>query len=159
MNNKHLFYGLGVLLLIVVGGVIGWLLRTPKLPETIVKETIVRDTVVVEQTLSDTLTQYITKVDTLVEYPNTNIVYADSIKGKKNDVEYSVFHKIVKGDSILSLWNIDVVAKSFQVFETTTYDSILTIHKTEYVRTPFFLDHWFYTSLAFLATTFLLIFY
>lgn len=154
-NNKYLFISLGVLACLLIGGIVGWQLRTPKPPQVEVVKTIERDTIEVPIKVQKTEYKYITKVDTIFQKDSSisKTVYSDSLQGEKNNVAYSIVHKIFVSDSVKSFWDLDIKAKSFQLFETTSYDSILTIHKTEYVATPFFLNHWFYTTLLFFTAT------
>lgn len=134
-------------ILIAVGGVIGWLVKPSGKPQSVnVKEVIVRDTIEVEKVIKVTEqtipnVEYITIRDTIKISALT-----DSTKGRKNDVEYKIDYSYEMDKP--SIWEIDLKALTQNIREFVTKDSIQTVVKTEYFSRPFFLDPYFYGMVA-----------
>lgn len=138
--QKVVLYVLGGIALIVLG----WLLHsafTPK-PTIEIKERVVRDTV--ETTKTITLRQTNT-----IYRDTTNLqTISDSIKGTKDEVDYSIKHTLRFAEAILSDWQVEVKPLTKTIVEYVTKDSIRTVVDTKYITKPFFLNEWFYVSIV-----------
>lgn len=70
--------------------------------------------------------------------------FADSIKGAKDSVEYSILHKIEKNrDSVKSRWNISVSAP----LKEYTREKLTVELKEVEVPEPFYADGWFWATI------------
>lgn len=144
--------------LYVLGGValivLGYLLHsafTPK-PTSEVREVVVRDTVETLKTIT------VTKRDTITRtIRETGISYVDSIEGSKDEVDYKIIHSITDIGEVLSDWQVEVKPLTKTIVEYVTKDSIRTVVEVKYFQTPFFMNTYFYTTIAMVIITVLAI--
>jgi uncharacterized membrane protein YvbJ len=84
--------------------------------------------------------------------------YADSIMADTNDIKYKIFHSISDSQKVVrSWWKIDIEPHLKTITKIVTRDSIETKINNVYLSTPFFLNRWFYATLAELGIIILLI--
>lgn len=141
--QKLIAYALGGIGLIVLG----WLLNSVPKPSIEVKERVIYDTVF--QTKKITFTEV--KSDTISRITDRKFVYADSIVGTKDDVDYQIKHTVQNDSQVLSLWKVNLEPKLKTITQYITKDSIRTIVDTKFIPQPFFLQTWFYISIVELA--------
>lgn len=145
---------LSYVITLIVGVILGWLLIshfTPK-PTTEVREVVVRDTIETVRTIS------VTKRDTITRtIRETGIAYVDSIKGTKDEVDYKIIHSITDIGEVLSDWQVEVKPLTKTIVEYVTKDSIRTVVDTRYIQAPFFVNTYFYTTIAMVIITVLAI--
>ena len=148
--QKVIVYVLGGVALIVLG----YLLHsafTPK-PTTEVREVVVRDTIETLKTIT------VTKRDTITRtIRETGIAYVDSIAGSKDEVDYKIIHSITDIGEVLSDWQVEVKPLTKTIVEYVTKDSIRTVVDTRYIQAPFFVNTYFYTTIAMVIITVLAI--
>ena len=145
---------LSYVITLIVGVILGWLLIsrfTPK-PTTEVREVVVRDTIETLKTIT------VTKRDTITRtIRETGIAYVDSIAGSKDEVDYKIIHSITDIGEVLSDWQVEVKPLTKTIVEYVTKDSIRTVVDTRYIQAPFFVNTYFYTTIAMVIITVLAI--
>ena len=145
---------LSYVITLIVGVILGWLLIshfTPK-PTTEVREVVVRDTIETLKTIT------VTKRDTITRtIRETGIAYVDSIAGSKDEVDYKIIHSITDVGEVLSDWQVEVKPLTKTIVEYVTKDSIRTFVDTRYIQAPFFVNTYFYTTIAMVIITVLAI--
>ena len=145
---------LSYVITLIVGVILGWLLIshfTPK-PTTEVREVVVRDTIETLKTIT------VTKRDTITRtIRETGIAYVDSIAGSKDEVDYKIIHSITDIGEVLSDWQVEVKPLTKTIVEYVTKDSIRTVVDVKYFQTPFFMNTYFYTTIAMVIITVLAI--
>ncbi len=140
--QKLIAYILGGVALIVMG----WLLHStfiPK-PKTEIKEVVRYDTLTTTKVIKLTETKYINRP----VIKDSTRIYADSILGTKNEVDYKIKHTVQDSGKVLSFWEVKLEPKLKTIIQYVTKDSIRTVTETQFVGKPFFLDNWFYTTIV-----------
>lgn len=148
--QKVIIYILGGVALIVLG----WLLHSAFIPKptSIVTETVKYDTTYVTKQVKVTETKVIERPI----YIDSSKIYADSISGIKDETTFFVKHIILddpNAEKPISWWKLDIEPKIRTIKEYITRDSIRTVYEAKYLPTPFFLNTWFYISVALTVLT------
>lgn len=146
MSNKLL---LGVIAAaFIAGGICGGALKSlfsVKSPAQIIEtriDTVVRKIPVKIREIKY-LTPVITPADTV--YIPARFTLSDSIRGTKDDVEYSISHKMEDAvDSVKSIWDISL----FPLVKEFAREKIITELREVEVPLPFYRDGWFWVSFA-----------
>ena len=152
---------LSYVITLIVGVILGWLLIshfTPK-PTTEVREVVVRDTTYVEKIIKDSKENTNpTKVETIVDGREVR-TYTDTLAGKEEGLEFKVSHTVVDdpASSVKTFWDYEFKQTEKIVKEYITKDSIRTVVDTRYIQAPFFINTYFYTTIAMVIITVLAI--
>lgn len=146
---------IGGLTCFLLGSILGWYVKPKERiePAGIIIKTV-RDTVIQIKEISDSK-----------ENTNpTTFIFADSIEteidkleGEEPGLNFSITHTRTKfpGKEVKTFWDYTFKQTEKIIKEYITKDSLRTVIVPEYISKPFFLDPWFYTSIAFLLTTIL----
>lgn len=140
-------YIIGGLVVIILAFFLGWFARPSDKPITIVTETVKYDTLKTEKFIDREITKTIIKTDTVYQ-DKAVTVYTDSLQGSENEVEYNIKHTIEDGDSVRSIWDLQIKNLVTTINQYTVKDSVQTILEYKYVSKPFFLNEWFWVSLV-----------
>lgn len=107
-----------------------------------VKEVVKYDTATVIRKVFVNKTQYIAKDSTRI--------YADSIVGKQNEVDYKIKHTIKDSNKVVlpSIWEVAIKPHLTTITKVITRDSIQTKVNNVYLPKPFLMDTYFYTTVV-----------
>lgn len=126
--------------------------------EDVVEKTTTTETVV-EESVKITPKIVNEKIESKVPIVkrNNKLTVKDTVAGKKNDIEYKLIHTtdITEGqDTADTSFEIDILSfdmeKTFKKFTNTLTETV--------VSEPFYSNPWFWSTLAFIGLTILLIF-
>lgn len=151
--NKNLLLWAIIICVIVASYVatffIGRSMVKPPRPKVEVKEMVKYDTTMVIKKVFVNKIQYVPR-------PDSTRVYADSIVGKQNEVDFKIKHTITDSAKTIlpSVWEVAIEPHLTTITKIITKDSIETKINNVYLSKPFFMDTYFYTTII---ATFLLI--
>jgi hypothetical protein len=149
MSNKLLL--IVILISLLVGGVIGFVVKAGITPQTIHYSPEIKTELIVKKIpVRIYQTKYLEKermiTDTVYKIPE--FIISDSLHGKKDSIEYKVVHSIDnRNDSIKSRWDVSVNSLLKEYIKEKLVIEVKEIPKP----VPFFADGWFWTTFTSLA--------
>ncbi len=120
----------------------------PPQPSVVVTERIHYDTATVIRKVFINKVQYILR-------PDSTRVYADSVMGKQNEVDYKIKHTLKDSNKVLlpSIWEVNIEPRFRTITKIITRDSIQVKVNNVYLQVPFFLNPHFWGEIILVVIT------